>query len=105
MAAKIKSPTWNLGDSGWEVEWCSKCGLVDEEHPEYGGDPDLDVTHDRLFRTKDEAMAFAREVYPKDQYGAVRVTEFRVSPLSDEWPYGAYREYIGDTEHYEGEDD
>lgn len=93
---------WCVGDAGWEVEWC-------KELPCYPDDPDtIDrdnaVMVTRCFDSREEAYRYAKEVYPRDQFGAVAITPFSIEPLSDEWPYGAYREYTADSETYEGED-
>lgn len=96
MKAKSK-----LGDSGYEVEWCSKLGRT-EDGEEF--DPDQNEMHFRDFSTLDEARAFAKEIFPQDQYGSVRITPFEIMPLSDTWPHGSYREYTGDGEHYEGDE-
>jgi hypothetical protein len=94
--------TWKprIGDSGWEVEWC-----VDVPKIEGTDDIDMDQADYRFadFTTKEEAMEFAKAVYPQDFFGSVRITQFTIEPLSDEWPYGATRVYTADPEHYEGE--
>ena len=89
-----------LGDSGYEVEWCSH---IPELYP---GEADHDnaVCHFEDFRTLEEAKAFAKKVYPQDQYGSVRITPFEIVRLSDEYPFGKTREHTADPEYYEGED-
>jgi hypothetical protein len=75
--------------SRWEVEWSS----------------DLPVARDtnqstyvfRDFSTNDEAVSIAREVYPKDVFGSVRITELKLSR-------GGLRVYLGDSEGYVGGD-
>ena len=90
------------GDSGWEVEWCSHLppmpGVPDE------ADMDNAVYETRDFDTREEALAFAREVYPRDKFGSVRITPFEMQRLSEEWPYGITREHMSESEFYEGGD-
>lgn len=88
-----------IGESGFEVEWCSEIAI-----DEYGDrDLDRDTYNFRDFRTKAAAMKFAKQIFPTDQNGAVRITPFTIEQLSDEWPYGRSKEYAGDSEFYEGE--
>lgn len=89
-----------IGESGWEVEWCSKV-FVD---PETGdSDPAQNVYEFQCFRSQAEALEFAKEIFPSDQHGAVRITPFTIEPLSAEWPYGRSIEYTADSEWYEGD--
>jgi hypothetical protein len=98
-----------IGDECWIVEWCIKAGLVDEEHPEYGGDPDLDVHRNRRVATREQAEATAREVYPQDQHGAIRYWPARFVPYDEDdadlYPGVGYWDEIGEYEFYEGDDD
>jgi hypothetical protein len=100
MTATAKHWKPKLGDSGWEVEWCA-------DVPRIEGTDDLDIDQADYrfadFKAKEEAMAFAKEIFPRDFFGSVRITPFRIEPLSDEWPYGATREYTADCDYYEGE--
>jgi hypothetical protein len=88
-----------IGETGWEVEWCSHIPL-DEN-----GDGLLDQAerHFRDFVEKSDAEAFAKEVYPLDAFGSVRITPFTIEPLADDIPHVATREYTADSEFYEGE--
>lgn len=82
--------------SGFEVEWCSKLplfadGSCDIDHATY-------LTQD--FATEPEAIAYAREVLPKDCFGVVRVTPFEMQEI--EPGIRAYRrEFTADSEHIE----
>jgi hypothetical protein len=105
MTTKTKRP--KIGDECWFVRWCIKAGLVDEDHPEYGGDPDLDVTRTRRVDTREEAEAVAREVFPLDQYGSVVYWPARFVPYDEDdagpYPTVGFWEETGEDEHYEGE--
>lgn len=98
-----KPRQFKVGESGWEVEWCSQLAYQDPEHPEDGIDPDQCVYEFRNFRTRDAAMAFAREIFPNDQFGSVRITPFTIEALSDTWPHGRSQQFTADSEFYEGE--
>jgi hypothetical protein len=78
---------------------------VDDAHPEYGGDPDRDVTRVRRVATRKEAERFARTVYPEDQYGAVRYwpATFVAYDEGDaaRYPHAGFWEATGDVETYE----
>jgi hypothetical protein len=89
---------WKVGDSGWEVEWCTDL----PEHPDAPGEADWDrATYEfRDFRDKAAAEAFAREVYPKCKIGSVRITPFTNAISTDP----SYRKYTADSGFYEGED-
>ena len=105
MAIKNKP---RVGDEAWFVQWCVKIGLEDEDHPEYGSNPDLDVNRTRKFATRDEAEAFARVIYPQDQRGAVAYWR-SVFVAYDEYdaliyPYAGYWETQEDSEWFEGDD-
>lgn len=91
-----------LGEKGYEVEWCYEIAFVDG-NPEYGIEPDKCKYAFRDFPNRGLARAFAKKIFPKDQFGAVRITPFEIMPQSDEWPYGKTREHTGDSEMYEGE--
>jgi hypothetical protein len=106
MTTATKRP--KIGDECWFVEWCIKKGMVDDAHPEYGGDYDLDVNHTRRVATREEAEQVAREVYPIDQYGAVSYWPARFKPYDEDdaafYPHVGYWIETGDTEYYEGDD-
>lgn len=59
--------------STFEVEWVTHIPL-DEF-----GDRDIDnATHKyHVLRTKDEAIDYARKVYPQDKFGAVMISEMK----------------------------
>jgi hypothetical protein len=96
-----------VGDSCWFVEWCLEHGLVDPAHPEYGSDPDKDVTRCRRVETREEAERLATEVYPIDASGFVRYwpAEFVAYDEADahRHPHAGFWQAAGDEEHYEGE--
>ncbi len=79
-------------EHGWEVEWCETLkheadGSMDPDSAEYS-------TND--FETKEQAVAFAKQMLPRDKFGGVRVTEFKREP--DEYvPLIINKEYIGDS--------
>ena len=99
----VTKQSFRLGESGWEVDWCIKVGLLDEADPSLGCDPDLDKRKYRYFRDRDEARRFAEQVYPQDGYGCVTVTPFVIELLCDEWPHGRQLVYTSESEHYSGE--
>jgi hypothetical protein len=92
-----------VGDECWEVEWCA--GVPLDEN----GDADLDRADYRVcrFADRDAALAFAREIFPKDHFGAVRITPERFEPYDEleavAYPHAGYWQAIGDSEFYEGE--
>lgn len=102
MTAKPRH--FEIGESGWEVEWCSQLAYHDPEHPEDGIDPDQCVYEFRNFRTRNAAMDFAKEVYTADQFGSVRITPFTIEHLSDTWPHGRTQVFTDDSEFYSGEE-
>jgi hypothetical protein len=93
----------SIGDETWEVQWCAGVPL-DE-----CGDADLDRADCRIrrFADRDAALAFAREIYPKDYFGAVRITPERFEAYDEldavACPHAGYWQAIGDSEFYEGE--
>jgi hypothetical protein len=107
MPTKKTAP--KIGDTCWVVRWCIKAGLVDDENPEYGGDPDRDVYCSRRVATRAEAEAVAREVYPIDQHGMVWYwpAEFMAYDEDDAdlyYPHVGRWEETADAEYYEDED-
>ncbi len=99
QAAKKRTERWQLGDSGWEVEWCVE-QWVDPENPGYG-DPDMDKYAERCFRAEASARAFVKKIRPTAACGWVRLTPFTLEPLSDTWPYGCHRVYTADSEFFD----
>lgn len=92
---------YRLGDHAYEVEWCTNLP-VDEF-----GDSDLDAAEyvHVICPTRKAADAKAREVYPQDQFGAVRITEVElVDPYGERIRRTYVWEAIGHSDHYEGED-
>ena len=104
MATKQKP---RVGDTCWFVRWCIKRGMVDEEHPEYGGDPDKDVDRSARCETREEAERKAREVYPLDQYGCVAYwpAEFVAYDEDDavRYPHVGFWDATADPEVFDGE--
>lgn len=77
---------------GWEVEWTYSL-----DGDGFGGvDPDTAKTRFADFATKDEALAFAKQVLPQDKWGAVSVTPFHSEPYEEGLP-ATFREYDGDS--------
>lgn len=97
-------PKSRVGDRAWLVEWCH-FRYQDEDGT---GDPDRDQTSSRRFASREEAMAYAKEVYPQDQYGAVMVTQVEFTPYDEDdvadFPHAGFWEATADTEYYEGEE-
>lgn len=98
-----KKSTWKEGESGWEVEWCKH--LPRDEDGDHDRDNAKYVTRD--FRDKDAAYAYAKDVFPKDAFGAVQVTPFVLERLSEDAPFcipwNCHKEYTADTDYFEGE--
>ena len=88
-----------LGDKAFEVEWCS----VLPRNKNGDAEPDLATYEFRVLDTYDAALAFAKSIYPKDQWGSVRITpvEF-VDPFGDGIKRTFRWEPIGDSEFFEG---
>lgn len=107
MATKPKQSRPRVGDETWVVEWCIEQGMVDEEHPEYGCDPDKNVMRTRRAADRESAESIAREVYPLDAQGSVAYWPTRFVPYDEDdaalYPHVGYWDAIGDTEYYEGE--
>jgi len=90
-----------LGERAFEVEWCSEIPIDPVTQ-----DRNLDaaVYHVKICRTAEEALAFAKTVYPQDQFGSVAIT-----PVELQDPYGRdirrtfAWEYVGDSIHYDGQ--
>jgi hypothetical protein len=108
VAMTIKAKRPRVGDEAWLVEWCTKAPLLDDAHPEYGGDPDRNEYETRRADTREEAERLAREVYPLEQMGAVRYWPARFTPYDDidaaDYPHAGRWEETGDAEYYEGDD-
>jgi hypothetical protein len=95
-----------VGDSRWFVEWNEEI-VLDES-----GDIDRDATEakekTRSFKTREEAEAFAAEVWPKthNAFGIVVYypAEFVAYDEDDaaRYPHVGYWEGTADTEVYEG---
>lgn len=98
---------WREGDEGWEVEWCTHLPCYPDDPTTIDTDNVKFATRD--FRDKDEAYAFAREVFPKSLDGVVRITPFVLERLCEDDPFhirhNCHTEYKSDTDYYEGEDD
>ncbi len=77
---------------GWEVEWCYHL----EGDPYNGVDPDSAKYQYQDFRTKEQALAFAKKVLPKDKWGSVRVSNFHSEFYEPDCP-ATFREYYGDS--------
>lgn len=68
-----KGQTWKIGDTGFEVEWTQK---PEGPYPE-DFDPDDCTTRRKNFRTRAEAIQFARTAVDSDLWGCPVVTPFR----------------------------
>ena len=102
MQAEAKKERWKLGDGGWEVEWCSNLPRC-EDDPE-SCDHDQATYEFRDFRNQQEAMTFAKEIYPKDQYGSVRITRFVLDWAIPGDPHcGIEKQYADDADYYDGD--
>jgi hypothetical protein len=100
MTTAMNKKRFEIGDSGWEVEWCTEQG-VDQDAPD-DHCPDRDKNEFRDFATEQEARKFAAEILPSAAYTYVIITPFTIERLSETWPYGRHREYTADPEYYEG---
>ena len=93
-------PQPRVGDTGFEVEWTTKLGLVDPDDPSQVHNPDANETRYRIVSSLDAAMALARKVLPKDVYECVRVTptRFRSYDEADEarYPHVGFWECYGE---------
>lgn len=100
-------PQPRVGDRRWFVTWTTDVPLLDPEDPSIGHDYDRAKEHEAEFATKEEADAHAREVYPLDWFGAVKVYEAEFTAYDEDdavrYPHAGYWEQTGDGEHYEGE--
>jgi hypothetical protein len=98
---------WQVGDSGWEVEWCDQLAFYDDDPK---GDVDIDRCRmrRRLFPSREDAWRFAVEVaYPQTVgvFGVVEITPFVIELDEPDYPRaGSHREYTADPEYYEGEE-
>jgi hypothetical protein len=89
-----------LGDKAYEVEWCIHCPL------DCAGEALLDcaVYKTAVVKTIQEARNKAKEVYPLDWFGSVRITSVQWSDQFGDglaWLFGW--EYFGDSEYYSGD--
>jgi hypothetical protein len=108
MSAQRTASRPRVGDEAWVVEWCTKIGMVDEDHPEYGCDPDNSETTEQIVPTKADAERLAKEVYRLDKYGSVPYWPIRFMAYDEDdvhrYPYVGYWDATDDAEYYEGED-
>lgn len=94
-----------LGVDAFEVEWCSDlpddgCG---------GADMDAAKYQRRYLRERQFAEKFARIVFPKDKFGAVRITPVRLTDPHEGTQYAGIRSQFewtptGDSFEYSGEE-
>jgi hypothetical protein len=88
-----------IGDRKWQVEWCA--GIPQDEN----GDSDMDAADYRRshFKTRDEAIAFAKEKLPLDAFGSVAVCEIEFSPYDEDdsasMPHVGFWEHMRDAEY------
>jgi hypothetical protein len=96
-----------VGDTAWFVEWCYELAF------DQGGDVDRDncKEHRRRFATKEEAAAFAREIWPTttDKLGIVTYWQADFVAYDEEdaarYPHVGYWEPRGEyDEIYDGEE-
>lgn len=106
MAARTKE-VWKEGDTGWEVDWCKEIPLIDYGDGESDRDLDNQKRGTRNFRTREEAVTYAKEVLPKAVDGDIQITPFVLERLVDEHPFhiphNCSKEYTDDGEWFEGE--
>ena len=105
MKATAQNRRPRVGDKAWFVEWCEELVIVDGEC-----DHDQCVMNERKFATKDEALAFAKEVWPKttNAYGVVNYWPAKFTPYDEDdaamYPTVGFWEPAGDREEiYDGE--
>ena len=90
-----------LGQTGFEVDWCYELPLIDGSTD---ADMDNQKRHVVVCPTMEKAMELAKKVYPLDKFGAVLIT-----PVEYKDPYGdgiwqTYTwECIGDPIEYSGD--
>ena len=90
-----------IGDELWSVEWVYELAFYDDNAD---GDIDRDNCKEktRLFKTKEEAVAFAEKVWPEthDKFGIVHLEHIRFMPYDDadatRWPHVGFWEGIDD---------
>lgn len=78
---------------GYEVQWCSKLPIIPGTN-----DADMDAAEYTIrdFAGQSDAVRFAKEVLPKDAFGAVLVTEFEMQEYEPGIP-AWHREYVADA--------
>lgn len=96
-----KKTNWQVGDTGWEVEWCYEC-TPDPDCPD-DHCADNDKYRQRRFRTKEQALECAKKVFPHDKHGYVTLTPFVVEYIDEELCLGLQIEHTADSECYEGD--
>ena len=90
----------SLGTIKFEVEWCTflpsdGAGGVDIDKAKYRAE---------RFRTRAQALDFAKKVFGEDKFGSVRITKVEfVDPYGDGLPRTFRWKAIADSEYYEGE--
>lgn len=92
-------------EAGWEVEWCANVPKVKDDDGNDTEESDLDAADIRIrdFATLEAARTFARQVFPKDWFGSVRITRFHME-LYEAGYTAKFKEYDGEPEYYEGDD-
>ncbi len=100
MTAQKKRP--RVGETKWEVEWCSKLAFYEDST-----DTDMDrcTMSFRYFATEAEAVAFAAKTWPETvkTFGVVEICEVRFTAYDDddaaEFPHVGFWEHIGTVQY------
>jgi len=91
----MKEPKGNTGDLLYEVEWCTD--MPQDEN----GDVDFyECTYDQEYlKTQEEAIAFAKKIFPKDLVGEVKIRPGYLELKDPDFPVlGHYLEIDEDAE-------
>lgn len=97
-----------IGDEAWFVEWCFELVFYEDSTDV---DRDRCKMRTRRFATKEEAVTFARAIYPvtKNTFGVVEYWHAIFTAYEEDdvilYPHVGYWEPDEDSEFYEGEDD
>lgn len=100
----------NIGDVRWTVDWYEFTAAAKARHakdPNYEHDHDRDEEcHQRAFKTRDAALACAKEVFASGDeiYGAVHVQKQIVDVIDEDHPGVGEWNDAGDVEEFTAED-
>jgi hypothetical protein len=92
-------PRARVGDKAWKVDWVKKLGLVDDEHPEYGCDPDRNVVATRAVH---EVLPLAAAVGGPVAIWPVEFVPYDEADAATN-PHAGFWEDQADAEYFEGD--